>query len=90
MNYFEQREKKRNAALVRKTRLAHARSLGTHTADEWIELLEANQYRCAACGCVPEGRPCKDHITPISLGGSDSIDNLQPLCRECNASKGAR
>lgn len=29
-----------------------------------------------------------DHILPKSLGGSDDLDNLQPMCAECNFSKG--
>jgi hypothetical protein len=28
-----------------------------------------------------------DHIVPASLGGSDELDNLQTLCRECNLGK---
>jgi hypothetical protein len=27
---------------------------------------------------------------PLLLGGSNDIGNLQPLCRSCNAWKGAR
>lgn len=31
-----------------------------------------------------------DHIYPWSLGGADTVENLQVLCRSCNSSKGAR
>ncbi len=29
-----------------------------------------------------------DHILPRSLGGSDAIENLQPMCNTCNHKKG--
>lgn len=31
-----------------------------------------------------------DHIKPVARGGTDALENLQPLCFECNAHKAAR
>ena len=30
----------------------------------------------------------KDHIIPKALGGSNCLENLQPMCINCNADKG--
>lgn len=73
---------------IRTGRLKSARIKGTHTQKQWITLLKEFDYRCLRCGCHPIGGPTKDHIIPISMGGSDSIDNLQPLCHQCNSSSG--
>ncbi len=60
---------------------------GSHTTDEWLALVEQHDKRCARC---LEQKPLtRDHIVPISRGGTNDITNIQPLCSSCNSSKGA-
>lgn len=73
---------------IRRERLRQAREQATHTAEEWVSIVAEFDGRCVRCGVWPDPNPCKDHILPIYCGGSDGIDNLQPLCRECNTAKG--
>ncbi len=40
---------------------------------------------CLCCGAVR--RIEADHVIPLAKGGPDTLANLQPLCRFCNASK---
>lgn len=84
---YSQWRRKQDAAERRYDRLQAARLLGTHTKAEWLEILKRYHFRCARCGYGEQftgWRPTKDHIIPISAGGSDRADNLQPLCRNCN------
>jgi uncharacterized protein YdaU (DUF1376 family) len=74
---------------TRSRRLARARSIGSHTKDEWDALLDVCGQFCPRCKSADNPGPCKDHIKPIYQGGSDSIENVQPLCRTCNSSKGS-
>jgi len=71
---------------LRSERLAAARAIATHTAGEWEHLKAICGYHCVRCGA--DETLVKDHIKPIYQGGSDGIDNIQPLCRSCNSSKG--
>jgi 5-methylcytosine-specific restriction endonuclease McrA len=59
-----------------------------YTEPEWLALVESYDSVCLACGVKTRMTP--DHVIPLSLGGKDTIDNIQPLCRSCNCSKGAR
>lgn len=61
---------------------------GTHTQEEWEKLKERYGYRCSLCGVKDsESKLAEDHIMPLSKGGSDFIDNIQPLCKSCNSKK---
>ena len=44
--------------------------------------------KCQLCGATE--RIEIDHILALSKGGTNHIDNLQPLCKPCNSGKGNR
>jgi 5-methylcytosine-specific restriction endonuclease McrA len=73
------------------TKHRHAMRLGaegSHTQAEWDALCEQHGGICLACG---EAKPLtRDHVVPLTKGGGDGIDNIQPLCMPCNARKGTR
>lgn len=45
--------------------------------------------RCAECKAKIDmkNQPEWDHVIPLALGGTDTLDNLQPLCRPCHRAK---
>ena len=79
--------------------LDRKKKIGSHTKKEWEDKLI--QYdKCPSCKrSWSEIKPSKgqakyhitkDHITPLSKGGTDNIDNIQPLCYQCNFKKGSK
>lgn len=81
------RENQKTAAANGRARMRGAD--GKHTKLEWQSMKERYDFRCAACG-NPESADKKlerDHIIPLSRGGSNYIENLQPLCGACNRRK---
>ena len=72
----------------RRARLADARAIAQHTPEQWEAVLQETDPFCVRCGTSPEDGRVKDHIVPLCMGGSDGIDNLQPICRRCNSAKG--
>jgi 5-methylcytosine-specific restriction endonuclease McrA len=83
------REKSRVNARIRSIRMEAAREKGTHTLKQWNGLIRAFGGRCVMCGIFGTSVVLqKDHIVPVYQGGSDGIENLQPLCLPCNTSKG--
>lgn len=58
---------------------------GSHSLEEWKEIKNKHNNKCAYCKL--DKKLTKDHIIPLSEGGSDYIENIQPLCRSCNSRK---
>jgi hypothetical protein len=52
------------------------------------EIAQRDGIKCKRCG--KKRKLAIDHIFPLSLGGSNNLENLQLLCGSCNSSKGAR
>lgn len=76
-------------------RIREKSSTGKITIKEWNDLKKKYNNSCALCG---EKEPFTnqrhknltiDHIIPLSKGGSNFIQNIQPLCFCCNSKKGA-
>ena len=79
-------------------------AVGAFTNQQWVALKDKYNRKCLCCGKT-ELRLSKealvlspDHILPLSKGGSNNIDNIQPLCHGrykgavggCNEKKGTK
>lgn len=63
---------------------------GTLSSDISLKLLKIQKGLCACCR-KPLGREYHlDHIMPLSLGGSNTDDNMQLLTAKCNMQKHAK
>lgn len=64
---------------------------GSFTVGEWENLKKQYGLQCPSCGKKePEIKLTADHVIPLSRGGSNWIENIQPLCRSCNSKKWAK
>lgn len=63
---------------------------GFHSLGEWETLKARCNWTCVNPECrkqEPEIKLTRDHIISIKDGGSDNIENIQPLCAKCNNKK---
>lgn len=80
------RERSVQQVVVRMSRVRGAE--GSYTLQEWQEVKEKFNFCCALCGKnESEVKLTRDHIIPITKGGSNYISNIQPLCGPCNSHK---
>ena len=86
---YHRRYVKKNPEVIshlKARRYARERSAeGSHTLEDWKILKEKFGNKCAICR--KDKKLTKDHIQPLSKGGTDYIENIQPLCRNCNSKK---
>lgn len=67
---------------------AEARKSRTLSLRKRFFVLKRDGFTCKMCGANGPGVKLEvDHIVPVAEGGSDSLDNLQTLCFECNRGK---
>jgi len=75
----------------KKIAAAHKRRslcVGNFTDKEWAEVKAKFSNTCLRCNKrEPRIVLTADHVIPLSLGGSNTIDNIQPLCKSCNSVK---
>ena len=83
---------KRNLKHHRRRNLKLRGIIKTYTGKEWKEKLYATKGICLACKKeVGIYKLTMDHIVPISKakpGTIYTINDIQPLCKECNEKKG--
>ncbi len=61
---------------------------GNHTFGDWVNLKARYNWTCPCCKKKePDIKLAEDHIVPLTKGGSNNIENIQPLCKSCNSKK---
>lgn len=82
---WQQTHKELSNHLSKRRQAKLAGAEGSHTLIEWQLLCQKFDQKCAIC--KEPKKLTKDHIIPVSKGGSDYISNIQPLCISCNSRK---
>jgi hypothetical protein len=72
---------------VNRRRALKLKAVGSHTAEQILDLFEKQKGMCINCRCSIKHGYQSDHIIALSKGGSNDIGNIQLLCRPCNGKK---
>jgi 5-methylcytosine-specific restriction endonuclease McrA len=85
---YQRKNVERTRVRNRNRRARRVGAEGTHTLEEVLCLLDSQDNKCACCQVeLTEETRELDHVMPLILGGTNSIENLQWLCQFCNSSK---
>ena len=85
---YKQTHREKTREHSRKRRCLKLKIVGSHSIGEWELLKKQYGATCPCCGrAEPEIVLTLDHIIPLTKGGSDYIENIQPLCKSCNSKK---
>lgn len=76
-------ESRKIQSQLRRARENHVAA--TLTSNEWNEIKEYFNNKCAYCGT--ETNLTQDHFVPVSKGGAYTKENIVPACISCNCSK---
>ena len=99
----ERRETKRKRDKLRREAISQRPHDGPVKGIKWHDIAKRDHMRCQICGCDVDpndrwlsergrwcfGRsyPTIDHIVALANGGTDTYDNVQLTCKQCNSRK---
>jgi hypothetical protein len=83
-----QRELEHAHALLAAVESPAVRKRESIPKDVKLTVFKRDQGRCVECGGDFDIQ--YDHIIPFSMGGANTVENLQLLCARCNQQKGGR
>lgn len=70
----------------RNRRAREKNAVGSFSTKDFTSLKILLGHHCLGCWVVLDNL-VSDHIIPLSKGGTNFIDNIQPLCSKCNRVK---
>lgn len=73
----------------RNRRARKVQAEGSFTTKQFASLCNQHDNHCLCCG-RKSIKLTPDHVIPLSRGGTDYIENIQPLCKSCNSRKGTK
>lgn len=85
---YRKEHPERRRVQMKIAKLKRKNVVGEYTEAQWVLLKRQYGNSCPSCfKSEPIITLHADHIIPITKGGSNWIENIQPLCKTCNSSK---